>query len=237
MVNRDRLQVRLEHQIQKWNVPWCDVQTQKAVPWIEVESVAGNMREFLSWTQEHCRIDATIFFRAKQANQHLLFRVPVNAKTSLTRVPKNISSGQRARFVAPFETTGRTPRLDSTLSSQRHTDHRESSLHTKGIYRVDRGTYIDSALREIYDAYKAVRSASSNRDRVLADHEQDSLLSNGDYKKPTILQLPLDCVDHAAESITASVSVRERSMHSEDNQTLSLRDVDPIADDGVLGDY
>ena len=177
----------------------------------------------------------------------------MNAKSSLTRVPKNISSGQRARFVAPFERSGRTPRLDSTSSSQRRTDHRERSLHTKGIYRVDRGTYIDSALREIYGAYKVARSASSNRDRGLADHvlkdtairkrqpdlatrmvlEQDSLVSSGNYKQPTILRLPLDFVDHAVESITACVSVRERSVHSEDNQTLSLRKVDPIADDGV----
>ena len=58
----------------------------------------------------------------------------------------------------------RMPRLDPTSCSQRHTDHRESNLHTRKIYRVDRGTYIDSALREIYDAYKAARSASSNRD-------------------------------------------------------------------------
>ena len=63
--------------------------------------------------------------------------------------------------------------------------------------------------------------------------EQDSLLSIGNDEQPTILQLPLDFVDHAAESITASVSVRTRSVHSEDNQTLSLRDVDPIAEDGV----
>ena len=127
------------------------------------------------------------------------------------------------------------------------------TVHTKGIYRVDRGTYIDSALREIYGAYKAARSGSSNRDRGLADHvlkdtaitkrqpdlatrmvlEQDSLLSSGNDQQPTILQLRLDFVDQAAESITASVSVRKRSVHSEDNQTLSLRDVDPIAEDGV----
>ena len=100
-----------------------------------------------------------------------------------------------------------------------------SSLHTKGIHRVDRGTYIDSALREIYGVYKAARSASSNRDRglavpVLKDTaitkrqpdlatrmvlEQDSLLSSGNDEQPTIL----DFVDHAAESITASVSVRD----------------------------
>ena len=48
-----------------------------------------------------------------------------------------------------------------------------------------------------------------------------------------MLQLHLDCVDRAAESITAIVSILERPMHSEDNQTLTLRAVDPIADNGV----
>ena len=119
--------------------------------------------------------------------------------------------------------------------------------------RVDRGTCIDSTLREIYDAHKAARSALSNRDggltdRVLKDTkitkrqldiaermmlEQVSLLSNGDYKQSTMLQLHLDCVDRAAESTTASVSIRERLMHSEDYETLSLRAVDPMAYDGV----
>ena len=104
----------------------------------------------------------------------------------------------------------RTPRLDSTSCSHRHTDHSESNLHTKQIYRVDRGTYIDSALREIYDVYMAAGSASSIREGGLADHvpkdttitkrqldfgarqmlEKVSLLSNGDYKQSTMLQLP-----------------------------------------------
>ena len=48
-----------------------------------------------------------------------------------------------------------------------------------------------------------------------------------------MLQLHHDCVDRAAESTTAFVSIRERPMHSEDNQTLGLRAVDLIADDVV----
>ena len=63
--------------------------------------------------------------------------------------------------------------------------------------------------------------------------EQVSVLSNGDYKQSTMLQLHHDCVDRAAESTTAFVSIRERPMHSEDNQTLGLRAVDLIADDVV----
>ena len=63
--------------------------------------------------------------------------------------------------------------------------------------------------------------------------EQASLSSNGDYEQSTILQLSLDCLDRTVEPITEFVSVRERSMHPEDNQTLSVRDVDPTAYDGV----
>ena len=48
-----------------------------------------------------------------------------------------------------------------------------------------------------------------------------------------MLQLLLDFVDRAADSTTAFVSIRELPKHSEDNQTLSLRAVDSIADDGV----
>ena len=63
--------------------------------------------------------------------------------------------------------------------------------------------------------------------------EQVSRLSDGDHEQSTMLQLHLDCVDRAVESTTAFVSFREQPMYSEDNQTLSLRVVDPISDDCV----
>ena len=63
--------------------------------------------------------------------------------------------------------------------------------------------------------------------------EQPSLSSNVDYGQSTILQLSLGCIDRAVEPITEFVSVRERPMHPEDNQTLCLRDVDLTAYDGV----
>ena len=43
----------------------------------------------------------------------------------------------------------------------------------------------------------------------------------------------LDCVDRATASSTAFGSFREQPMHAKDNQTLNLRLVDPIADEGV----
>ena len=52
-------------------------------------------------------------------------------------------------------------------------------------------------------------------------------------EQPAMVQLFLDCVDRATEPSTAFVSFREQPMHFNDNRTLSLRLVDPIADDGV----
>ena len=48
-----------------------------------------------------------------------------------------------------------------------------------------------------------------------------------------VIQLFLDCVDRATAPSTAFVSFQEQPMHFNDNQTLSLRVVDPIADVGV----
>ena len=48
-----------------------------------------------------------------------------------------------------------------------------------------------------------------------------------------MVQLFLDCIDRATASSTAFVSFRKQPMHFKDNQTLNLRVVDPIADQGV----
>ena len=103
---------------------------------------------------------------------------------------------------------------------------------------VDCGTYIDSAPREIYDVYMAAGSASSNRDGGLADRAlKDTTITKRQLDLPARMMLesvsPLSDGNRAAESTTAFVLIRERPMHSEDNQTLSLRVVDPIVDEGV----
>ena len=67
--------------------------------------------------------------------------------------------------------------------------------------------------------------------------EQVSRLTDGDYEQSAMVQLFLDCVDRATEPSTAFVSFREQPMHSNDNQTLSLRVIGPIADDGVWAIY
>ena len=63
--------------------------------------------------------------------------------------------------------------------------------------------------------------------------DQISGLSDGDYEQSMAIQLFLDCIDRAIRPPTAFVSFREQPMHVNDNQTLSLRVVDPIADGGV----
>ena len=63
--------------------------------------------------------------------------------------------------------------------------------------------------------------------------EQVSRFSDGYCEQSMMVQLFLGCVDRATVSPTAFVSFREQSTVFKDNQTLNLRVVDPIADDGV----
>ena len=127
------------------------------------------------------------------------------------------------------------------------------ATHTPERHCVDCGKYVDSVPREIYNVLEATRSASSNRDdeltyRVLKETtitkrqldlatrmmlEQFSRLSDGDYEQSAMVELFLDCVHRVTETPTEFVPFRERPMHFDDNQTLSLRVVDPIADECV----
>ena len=151
--------------------------------------------------------------------------------------PKQVISLAKAKIVPP--------NMREFLSwAQRH-------------YRIDVATStvqrIDSVPREIYNVLEATRSASSNRDEELANRvlkdttitkqqldfatrmvlEQVSRLSDGDYERSAMFQLFLDCVDRAIASSTALVSFQRQPMKFDDNRTLSLRVVDPIADEGV----
>ena len=147
----------------------------------------------------------------------------------------------------------RPPRQDPASCSHRNTDHRRSDAHTRKPYCVDGGTYIDSVPCDIYNTLEATCSASSDRDEELANRvlkdtlitkrqldfatrlmlEQVSRLSDGNCEQSAVVPFFLDCVERAIEPSTAFVLFREQLTHSNDNQTLSLRVVDPIADDGV----
>ena len=86
MVNRDRLQVRRKDKISKLSVPWYAVRScfarfsEKAQPPIEVESAPGNKHEFLSWTQKHQSIKATLFFQRKTGTPTLVAIRPSECK-------------------------------------------------------------------------------------------------------------------------------------------------------------
>lgn len=167
-------------------------------PTIEVKSVSRNMREFLSRTQEHHRIGATlsILQRKTRAPTIVALRPRVNAKSYLARVRKNIPSRQHSRFVGPFDKCVTHRDWTQRQVQKTRADPRENSLHTKGICCADHGTYIDSVQREFYDAYMAACSTPSNCDGGLEDHvpkrqfdlatrmmsEQASLSSTWDYE-------------------------------------------------------
>ena len=137
---------------------------------IKVESVPGSMRGFLSWTHKHHRVDATTSSLQRNTGEPTsVVQRPSGCKEFSHKGSKEHFFRSTCKIRGTVRQERRTPRLDSTPCPQRHTDHRESNLHTKRIYRVDRGIYIDSAPREIYDACKAAHSATSNRDGGLAD--------------------------------------------------------------------
>ena len=114
---------------------------------------------------------------------------------------------------------------------------------------VDCGTHLDSVPRETFNALVQLLR---NRNEELADRvsrdttitkqqidlatrfmlEQVSRLSDGDYEQSMMVQLFLICIYRTTASSTAFVSFREQPMHFKDNQTLSFRVVDLIADEG-----
>ena len=215
----------------------------------------ANIREFLSWAQRHYRIDVTASTVQRKTGE------PTSVGPCPGGCKDFTHKGANARFIrVTCKVCGTVrseerhpPRQDPASCSHRHTDHRGSNAHTRKTHCVDCGTYIDSVPREINNVLETTRSASSNRDeefanRVLKDTtitkrqldlatrmmlEQVSRWSDGDYEQSAMVQLFLDCVDRATESSTAFVSFRERPMRFDDSQTLSLRVVDPIPDDGV----
>ena len=120
-------------------------------------------------------------------------------------------------------------------------------------YCVDCCTYIDSVPRQIVNTLEAARSASPKRVEELASRVQKvatitkrqldlatrlmlehvSPLSDADFVQSAMVQLFLDCADRATEPSTDFIPFRDRPMDFDDNQALSLRVVDPFADDGV----
>ena len=213
-----------------------------------------NMREFLSWAQRHYRIDATTS-TVERKSGGMASTGTCPGGCGCEGFSLKGSNAHFARFTCKICGTARKEerlpqRQDPATYSHRHTYNRRSNAHTPKTYCVDCGTCIDSVPREIFDALKTTRSASLNCNQELADRamkdttiqkqqidlasrmmlDQISRLSDGDHEQSTSIQLFLDCVDRAIASSTAFVSFR---VHFTDNQTVNLRVVDPIADEGV----
>ena len=138
---------------------------ERVEPPIEVKSVSRNMREFLPRTQEHHRIDATTAFLQRKTGAPALVALPPSECEELSRkFSKEYFVKTMRKIRGTVRKTHHTSRLGSITGSKTRADPGENSLQTRGIYRADHGTYIDSVLRGIYDAYKAARSTPSNCD-------------------------------------------------------------------------
>ena len=131
------------------------------------KSVPTNVREFLSWAQRHYRIDVAASTVERKTSG------PASAGTcpgGWKEFSREGSNTHFTRLTFKICCTGqkeeRHPqRQDPATSSHQHTDHRRAThtTRTRQTYCVDCGTYIDSVPREILNAIKATRSASSNR--------------------------------------------------------------------------
>ena len=225
----------------------------------KAKSVPTNMREFLSWAQRRYRIDVTASAVERKTGGLTSGRTcPGGCKEFFHKDSNAHSIRLTCKICGTVRKEERQPqRQDPATCSHRHTDHRGSNANTRKTYCVDCGTYIDTVPREIFNALEATRSASSNRNEELTDREtrdttitkqhidlatrmmldQVSRLSDGDYGQSMVIQLFLDCVYRATASSTAFASFREEPMNFNDNQTLSLQVVDPIADERVWANF
>ena len=212
------------------------------------------MREFLSWAPRHYSIDVTTStVEHKTGGIATAGTCPGGCKEVSHKDSNAHSIRLTCKICGTVREEDRHPRRqDPPTCSHRRTDRR-SNAHTRKTCGVDCGTYLDSFPREIFNALERTRSASSNRHEELADRvtkdttitkqqidlatrmmlDQISRLPDGDYEQPMAIQLFLDRIDRATTPSTAFVSFREQPMHFNDKQTLTLRVVDPIEDEGV----
>ena len=174
------------------------------------------------------------------------FRLRCDSEHSIMAVAEKVKAKMPDTVVV-----GSTPGHSS--ASNGLAERASRNAHTRKTYCVDCGTNIDSVPREILNSLEATRPASSNRNEELAHRmtrnttimkqqidlatrmmlEQISRLSDGDYVQSMVIPLFLVSVDRATASSTASVSFQEQPMHFKDDQTLNLRVVDRIGDEGV----
>ena len=109
----------------------------QVVSLIRAENMSANMHKFLSWTQKHFRIDATTSTLQRKTGEPT-FVVP--CPSGCTEFTHKGSKEHFVRSTCKIRGTvrkdRRTPRLDSTPCSQRHTDHREKNPRIRYIESI-----------------------------------------------------------------------------------------------------
>ena len=114
--------------------------------------------------EEACSMQQFLFLHRKTAAPTFVALRPSECEELSRKGSKEYSVKTTCKIRGTVRKMRHTSKLDSMTGSKTRADPEENSLHTKGIYCADHGTYIDSVLREIYDAYKAARSTPPNCD-------------------------------------------------------------------------
>ena len=126
----------------------------------------------------------------------------------------------------------------------KHTRERHFALivePTLILFRVESATRLRLHVQHLRTVMKSfadrVLKDTTNTKRQLSRDKFDDGASltfvRSRYEQSAMVQTFLDCVDRATVPSIAFVSFREQPLHFNDNQTLSLRVADPIADDNV----
>ena len=90
---------------------------------IEAENAPANMREFLTWTQKHCHIDAKTSVSQRKTDETSFV-----VACSSGRIRKSTSSEQSARFVASCENS-----VERRDWIEIHVPHAPRRRHTESI--------------------------------------------------------------------------------------------------------
>ena len=131
----------------------------------KAKSVPANMREFLSWTQRHYRIDVAASTVERTTGGMASSWTCPGGCIEFSRKGSNAHSIRLMCKICRYRSKGRTSSATTNPAacSHRHTDHRGSNAHTRETQCVDGGTCIDSVPREIFNALETTCAASSNR--------------------------------------------------------------------------
>ena len=239
---------------------FCATYPKQVVSLTKAKSVPTNMREFLSWAQRHYRIDVTastverktgglasagICWRVlrwmqgdshngsnahsirltckvcgtvRREERHPIRHDKVQLHTLIdTWITGKATDTRERRIVSIVEPALILLRVRSSTLSRQHVQL-TPNRNEESADRASRDNDDHETTNRSFDKDDAGTSLTVVRWRLRAVND---------------VQFFLDYVDRATVTSTAFVSFREQPMHFKDNQTLNLRVVDPIADEGV----